>query len=225
MIAIAPSLSRGALSLLLDQLQDVKEAVDFVEEVMDVPFRPHVWRDLVGCVPVQLDDEKLWRAMVAKCVTSPYLTGQLLQHCALPNHVSPSAVDPRIVVASIPPTMDIPGLKQRLVDILKDQSLRLDLVKSCASVLKADCGELLVRLHKCVRRGIAVDPVDKKCPLCNDALHAPPSSRGAPTGLSVFFCGHAFHQGCLLRRIRKTESSRTCLLLFRFRLCLCAVCD
>ena len=77
---------------------------------------------------LQLDDERLWRELVAKCVTSSYLSSQLLQYCSLPQHASSSAVDVRVVIASLAPTMEIVGLKQRLVDILKDQALRVSAV-------------------------------------------------------------------------------------------------
>lgn len=107
----------------------MKEAVDFVEEVCCAVCRP--LELFTEPLSLQLDDHGLWLDLVTRCVATPYLTGQLLQYCAIPSHSAPSAVDVRVVIESIKPGMPITGLKQRLIDILKDQALR---VRACVCV-------------------------------------------------------------------------------------------
>lgn len=173
---------RGALSLLVDKLGDIAEAVAFVAE---------------------LEDRALWEDLVSRCCRSSFRMGQLLSHCALPNQVFQSALDPCLVVDSVPKGMNIPGLVSKITGIVKDQNLRLSVTKSCATALKSDCVDLLRRLHKGQHKPVLIGRGALKCQVCEEPLYR---QRHPDDSISVFFCGHAYHELCLLRRCARKDA-------------------
>jgi hypothetical protein len=55
-------------------------------------------------------------------------------------------VDPAQLISKIPLGMRVPGLRDKLVKIISDYTMQLQLRESCNLVLKADCFELLKKL-------------------------------------------------------------------------------
>ena len=55
-------------------------------------------------------------------------------------------VDPAQLISKIPMGMRVPGLRDKLVKIISDYTMQLQLRESCNLVLKADCFELLKKL-------------------------------------------------------------------------------
>jgi hypothetical protein len=71
-------------------------------------------------------------------------------------------VDPAQLISKIPMGMRVPGLRDKLVKIISDYTMQLQLRESCNLVLKADCFELLKKLCYQQRRAMRVvsDPVE-----------------------------------------------------------------
>ena len=82
-------------------------------------------------------------------------------------------VDPAQLISKIPLGMRVPGLRDKLVKIISDYTMQLQLRESCNLVLKADCFELLKKLCYQQRRAMRVvaDPSELY------ALHSLPSSK------------------------------------------------
>ena len=86
----------------------------------------------------QLEDRSLFEELVARCARNSFRMGQLLTHCAVPNQVYQSSLDPRFVVDSVPAGMQIPGLMRKLNDIVKDQALRVRTLAPTTSLCTRD---------------------------------------------------------------------------------------
>ena len=71
-------------------------------------------------------------------------------------------VDPAQLISKIPMGMRVPGLRDKLVKIISDYTMQLQLRESCNLVLKADCFELLKKLCYQQRRAMRVvaDPIE-----------------------------------------------------------------
>ena len=80
-------------------------------------------------------------------------------------------VDPAQLISKIPLGMRVPGLRDKLVKIISDYTMQLQLRESCNLVLKADCFELLKKLCYQQRRAMRVvaDPSELQ------TLHSLPS--------------------------------------------------
>ena len=65
-------------------------------------------------------------------------------------------VDPAQLISKIPLGMRVPGLRDKLVKIISDYTMQLQLRESCNLVLKADCFELLKKLCYQQRRAMRV---------------------------------------------------------------------
>eukprot|EP00741_Cyanophora_paradoxa_P003567 tig00000093_g3465.t1 len=173
--------SRAALGLLVGRLRDVPGALAFVEAQGDDP---------------------LWDDLVSQCLAAPEpeeLVGRLLDEIG-------SYTDPLRLVARIPPGLALPGLHLRLAKILADHSAQAALQEGAAAVIKQDTLNLFHSVLRERKRGVRVGvaprhaaasaaaegPHATVCALCGAAAGP---SRG--TSLAVFFCGHAYHHGCI----------------------------
>ncbi|CAG2242016.1 unnamed protein product [Mytilus edulis] len=88
-------------------------------------------------------------------------------------------VDPIILIDKIQEGMEIEGLRDSLVKILQDYHLQISLREGCKKILVVDSFNLLDRLIKTQRKGIAV------------------SNMRYASDVIVFHCKHAFHEDCL----------------------------
>eukprot|EP00249_Psilotum_nudum_P017659 c26429_g1_i1 orf=295-3261(+) len=111
--------SREALSLIIKELQDMQEAVEFVA--------------------AQHDDE-LWEELIKQSLSSPEMIGALFEHTV-------GNIDPLHLINMVPNGICIPRLRDRLVRIITDYRTETSLRHGCNDILKADCVDLLVRYY------------------------------------------------------------------------------
>ncbi|CAA7391119.1 unnamed protein product [Spirodela intermedia] len=189
--------TRKALSVIINKLEDIKEAIEFVS--------------------MQHDDE-LWDVLINQCRHKPEMIGVLLEHTV-------GNLDPLYIVRMVPNGLRIPRLRDRLVKIITDYRTETSLRHGCNDILKADCVNLLVKYYKEARHAVYLGSMEEeelekrgqragsqtteraaaarntetksrtkgggRCCLCFD----PFSIQDVP--IVVFFCCHAYHVPCL----------------------------
>jgi len=161
--------NREALRLIMEELRDVKEAIDFVTGVGG-------------------NDAELWDDLMDAAMKDPRSVAGLLEHAR-----GAALVDPIRLVRRVPEGMEIEGLRNRLVRIIADYRLQTELREGCNNVLKRDCVTLLDKLRRGASSGIAVmdpeRPLSHRCAACH-AEDLPGSD------IVVYFCGHVYHARC-----------------------------
>lgn len=133
---------KQALHLLIDQIGDVKQAIDYVQSV---------------------NDEELWDDLITKSMQKPAFVSALLEHIG-------GHVDPIKLIKRIPEGLEIEGLRDRLVKIISDFNLQMSLREGCNLVLKADCVDLMERLYTRQKSAMLVDTQGSRCALCSGAI-------------------------------------------------------
>jgi len=129
--------TRAALELIMQELVDVEQAVEFCKE--------H-------------DDSELWDDLIRYSLDKPPFIIVLL------NNVG-THIDPRILVERIEPGLEIPGLRSSLIQILRDYNLQVSLQEGCKKILVSDCYSLLCRRVKSAAKGLHVNS-SAVCPVC-----------------------------------------------------------
>ncbi|KAJ2714902.1 Vacuolar protein sorting-associated protein 41 [Coemansia spiralis] len=130
------------------------------------------------------NDPELWRDLVLYARDKPEFILGLLELGG--THTSPTAV-----INSIPPNLRVPGIRRALTNVLHDYHLQVDLCTGCRRVLDGDCAVLADGLRRIMHRGLPVDAA-QPCLACQQGLGATPHCTLA------FWCGHVFHDHCLL---------------------------
>ncbi|CAL0304043.1 unnamed protein product [Lupinus luteus] len=189
--------SKQALSVIINKLGDIEEAVEFVT--------------------MQHDDE-LWEELIKQCLHKPEMVGMLLEHTV-------GNLDPLYIVNKVPNGLEIPRLRDRLVKIITDYRTETSLRQGCNDILKADCVNLLIKYYKEAKHGISLNNEDEprvkrrnsdasqvfekslslrtgevkskasgggRCCICFDPFYIQNVS------VIVFFCCHAYHATCLM---------------------------
>ena len=133
--------TRAALELIMTEMVDVEQAVDFCKE--------H-------------DDAELWDDLIKYSLDKPPFIIVLL------NNVG-THIDPRKLVERIEPGLKIPGLRASLIQILRDYNLQVSLQEGCKKILVSDCYSLVCRRVKAASRGVHVARLGT-CPACNGSL-------------------------------------------------------
>ena len=133
--------TRSALELIMTELVDVEQAVEFCKE--------H-------------DDAELWDDLIKYSIDKPPFISVLL------NNVG-THIDPRKLVERIEPGLKIPGLKASLIQILRDYNLQVSLQEGCKKILVSDCYSLVCRRVNTAARGIHVSRVNT-CPVTKKSL-------------------------------------------------------
>uniref|UniRef100_A0A453DEF4 Vacuolar protein sorting-associated protein 41 homolog n=2 Tax=Aegilops tauschii subsp. strangulata TaxID=200361 RepID=A0A453DEF4_AEGTS len=100
--------AKEALSTIINKLEDIQEAVEFVTE--------------------QHDDE-LWDELIRQCLQKPEMVGMLLEHTV-------GNLDPLYIVSLVPDGLEIPKLRDRLVKIVTDYRTETSLRHGCNDILK-----------------------------------------------------------------------------------------
>merc|ERR1719153_945971 len=157
--------TRAALELIMKELVDVEQAVEFCKE--------H-------------DDSELWEDLIRYSLDKPPFIIVLL------NNVG-THIDPRILVERIEPGLEIPGLRQSLIQILRDYNLQVSLQEGCKRILVSDCYSLLTRKVRGASRGLLVSS-EASCPECGEVIVR---EAAGVEDLAVLACRHTFHASCL----------------------------
>ena len=112
--------NKRALTLIIDKLEDVEMAVDFVRRIGD----EELWNDLV-----EQAKSKPGIPVLGRELTIAFIKG-LLEHAG-------SILDPIRLVKSIPEGMQIEGLKESLIKIFYDHEIQV-MAPLCGKVLMTD---------------------------------------------------------------------------------------
>eukprot|EP00116_Pleurobrachia_bachei_P001683 sb/3461945/ len=162
--------SMKALSLLIDKLGDISAAIEFCKEE---------------------EDKELWDNLLKKATESrkpSFITG-LLQNIG-------THINPKDLIAWIPNGQRIEGLRDSLVKILQDYKLQVNLNEGYKRVFVNDTVTLGKNMRSMARRGTHIDE-STTCQLCTNPLI---QEHEAFLGdVTVFFCGHAYHNDTCLR--------------------------
>lgn len=195
--------AKQALSIIINKLEDIQEAVEFVTE--------------------QHDDE-LWDEFINQCLQKGEMVGMLLEHTV-------GNMDPLYIVKLVPDGLEIPRLRDRLVKIITDYRTETSLRQGCNDILKADCVNLLVKYFNEAKHGIHLSSEEEDTQASRDDITAtsagvpfdrqPSTSRTSLTNVKsksrggrrccicfepfpmqavsvvTFFCCHAYHESCL----------------------------
>lgn len=131
-----------ALSLLIEKLKDIKEAIKFVEK--------------------HSHDQGLWDELINKSINNADFVACLLENIG-------SHINPLTLISKIPKGLEIKGLRNKLVKIINDYTLQTSLSEGCRDVLKADCVILANKLYEGLRQGHHIDDLTK-CSICNTTI-------------------------------------------------------
>ncbi|CCI48681.1 unnamed protein product [Albugo candida] len=116
---------RKALELILTQLQDLQQAIQFVQ------------------VKNSQKDARLWDYLIELSLSSSEMM-QFLLEAAAKHHV-----DPILLLTKIPVDMELDHLKQTLIEILATYKLQLDLCCHCLKSFQVDRMELMRKQVRC----------------------------------------------------------------------------
>ncbi|WIA39313.1 hypothetical protein OEZ86_005428 [Tetradesmus obliquus] len=120
--------SRAALALIIERLQDIPRAIEFVR--------------------LQRDEE-LVEELIDWALRSADTTGQLLDHIG-------GNINPLRVIQKIPEGMSINSLRDRLRHIIADFRTQTSLREGCNAILRSDCLKLVNKLQAEVKRAMPV---------------------------------------------------------------------
>ncbi|XP_071158448.1 vacuolar protein sorting-associated protein 41 homolog [Mytilus edulis] len=157
---------KQALKLITEKLQDVNRAIEFCKDHNE----PELWEDLIQ-----------------SSLDKPFFIKVLLHNIG-------THVDPIILIDKIQEGMEIEGLRDSLVKILQDYHLQISLREGCKKILVVDSFNLLDRLIKTQRKGIAVSSA-AMCNVCQQRIVV--NDMRYASDVIVFHCKHAFHEDCL----------------------------
>ncbi|EYU36117.1 hypothetical protein ABFS82_14G237400 [Erythranthe guttata] len=200
--------SKQALSVIINKLGDIEEAIEFVS--------------------MQHDDD-LWEELIRQCLNKPEMVGILLEHTV-------GNLDPLYIVNMVPNGLEIPRLRDRLVKIITDYRTETSLRHGCNDILKADCVNLLIKYHKEAKRAIYLSNEEDGSRTKRDEngvsqlserstsiknMEVKSKSRGGTrccmcfdpfsihdVSIYVFFCCHAYHETCLRDSIDSISSKK-----------------
>jgi len=158
--------TKAALNLIIKELADIEYAVSFCKE--------H-------------DDAELWEDIIVYSLDKPIFINYLLHNIG-------THIDPRILVEKIEPGLKIPGLRDSLIQILRDYNLQICLQEGCKKILVSDCYSLLQRRVRSANKGVKVEG-SACCPVCTGPLLTSDPAR--MENVVVFNCRHSFHADCL----------------------------
>uniref|UniRef100_A0A915PHB8 RING-type domain-containing protein n=1 Tax=Setaria digitata TaxID=48799 RepID=A0A915PHB8_9BILA len=160
-----------ALDLLVNKLGRIDSAVDFCREN---------------------DDCDLWNSLVDAAVRKPDHITELL-------NTAGKYVNPLNIIEKIPEQMNIPGLRNLLVKILRDYELLVQMQRGCLQVTESDSSQLFEKYLSIRKRSTFVD-LDEYCTICKTALLQCKRStdcRHTNYDIIIYGCGHLVHARCL----------------------------
>ena len=130
--------NQGALNLIIERLQNVRQAIDFVK---------------------QQDDPELWGSLLRYSRDKPSFIRGLLEHVG-------GEIGPVQIIRSIRNGLEIPGLKPALIKILHNFNLQVSLLDGCSAVLQHAAQELAEQQHHAQSAALYCDRQDTICCVC-----------------------------------------------------------
>jgi hypothetical protein len=180
---------KRALYLIIDRLNDVNKAIDFAKEQDD----PDLWEDLLN---YSMDKPSFIRALLEQVGTT---------------------INPITLVRRIPEGLEIQGLREGLIHMMKEHELQHSISWGVATVLRSEVATAQNELRTGQRKGIKfeVSPLAEEEAAENEKTEsegaAPKPGQCAKCletfteyemeALMGFVCGHAFHVGHLLEML------------------------
>lgn len=183
---------KRALYLIIDRLNDVYKAISFAKEQDD----PDLWEDLLN---YSMDKPSFIRALLEQVGTT---------------------INPITLVRRIPEGLEIQGLREGLIHMMKEHELQHSISSGVATVLRSEVATAQSELRTGQRKGIKfeVSPLDEQADKAteaaeNEKTEAPKPGQCAKCleifteyemeALIGFVCGHAFHVSHLLEMLHK----------------------
>ncbi|RYP89564.1 hypothetical protein DL770_004285 [Monosporascus sp. CRB-9-2] len=117
---------KQALSLIIDRLGDVSQAIAFAKEQND----PEIWEDLLN---YSMDKPRFIRGLLEEVGT---------------------AINPLTLIRRIPEGLEIPGLREGLQHIMKEHEIQYSISSGVARVLRSEVAAAQNTLRTGQRRGI-----------------------------------------------------------------------
>lgn len=172
----------GALNLILERLNDVEMAIEFVQ---------------------QQDDADLWNILLAHSCNKPDYVRGLLEHAG-------GEIDPVRIIRPIEQGLVIPGLRPALMKTLKNFHLQHSLLSGGMTVLMNHTKELIHRYQSALFAAVACDGMCGRanssaqtvCIVCQ----APLLKDFPYTPIALFLCMHAAHLSCLQSQTESHQS-------------------
>ncbi|TMW69274.1 hypothetical protein Poli38472_001430 [Pythium oligandrum] len=168
---------KRALDLILTQMRDINQAIEFVQE----------------------NDTNLWDYLIDLSLTSKEDVEELLRFA------SQHKIDPIKLIKKIPEDMQIDNLKEKLMEIVSNYRIQQNLCEGCNKVFESDRVQLLQRQVMARKRARRVT-AKKQCSICSEILRAPTSGK-ENIHVCVFECGHCYHLPCLEEKMRMWKRS------------------
>lgn len=112
--------TKEALSIIINQLQDIDKAIEFCKEN---------------------DDLELWKNLIDKSLNKPEVMTKLLDGIV-------GYINPVILIDKIEMGQDIPGLKNSIIKMLSNYSLQVSIQEGCNKILVTDYFNLHEKLVK-----------------------------------------------------------------------------
>ncbi|KAI8873532.1 hypothetical protein GQ42DRAFT_116058, partial [Ramicandelaber brevisporus] len=157
----------GALNLIIHQLADVEMAIEFAKEQ---------------------NDDDLWNDLINYSKDKPVFIRALLEMVNGGDHVDASRL-----IKAIEPGLEIPGLRQALIKVLKDQHVQVELRKGCDRILQNDTIVMASKLHSQQRTALSFNNKNDICSECAQSQ----SQQSKTSAVIAFFCNHAVHARCI----------------------------
>ncbi|KAL3991178.1 hypothetical protein ACH3XW_34810 [Acanthocheilonema viteae] len=160
-----------ALDLLVNKLGCIGSAIDFCREN---------------------DESDLWNSLVDAAVKQPDHITELL-------NTAGKYVNPLNIIEKIPEQMNIPGLRNLLVKILRDYELLVQMQCGSLQVIEVDSNQLFAKYLSNCKRSTFIG-FDQYCIICRIVLvqrEKPTDCRNTNSDIIVYGCGHSVHTRCL----------------------------
>ncbi|KAJ1915465.1 Vacuolar protein sorting-associated protein 41 [Mycoemilia scoparia] len=141
------------------------------------------------------NDPDVWKDLLQYSKDKPEFIVALLKQCG-------NNIDTIRLIKEIPDGLEILGLKEALYHLFQDKRWNLDMARNCSQILENDSSALVQTSRSLRYRGINTAGADL-CLLCQKTLDDMDQS----SNILAFWCGHSFHDACLLHPdvIRKTD--------------------
>ena len=148
-----------ALDVIFDDLHDMKAAIAFAKAREE----PRLWTMLFE------------RALAEPAERAGEYVGQLLASAG-------QSVDPLMLIDRIPPGLEIPEMRNKLVNILRDYTFATRMRAGCVKVAERDSYELAVESLRARRRAVCYRPVfDDDAKRTSERSRPAPALRGGST--------------------------------------------